>query len=160
MEGRCFQHQPVVSSSANLHALRPTRHRCTWAKAWRGRRPTDAPVGRCQKALERPLRVKGETTEIAVYALRTADIRLQPTGRRSTSNEAEFGALKSHARNQLPRWARLSMGGPPVSPMVRSAAFFHSISNLADSRRPDHQRMSGPTPGVPSRQRSLHDHHH
>jgi len=38
------------------------------------------PVGRCQKALERPLRMKGETTETAVYALRTADIRLQPTG--------------------------------------------------------------------------------
>jgi len=75
------------------------------------------PVGRCQKALERPLRMKGETTETVVYALRAAEFVSGQRGRRSTSNEAQFGALKSHARNQLHRWARLS-------PMVRSAAFF------------------------------------
>jgi len=86
MEGRRFQHQPLVSSPANLHALRPTRHRCTWAKslAWSTSNGCDdqdqTRVGRCQKALERPLRMKGETTETAVYALGTADIRLQPTG--------------------------------------------------------------------------------
>src|SRR6516165_2589625 len=130
MEGRRFQHQPLVSSTANLHALRPTRHRCTWAKslAWSTSNGCDdqdqTRVGRCQKALERPLRMKGETTETAVYALRTADIRLQPTGPQIDFERSVIWRFEKPCSKSITRWARLSMGGPPMSPMVRSGAFF------------------------------------